>query len=243
MRNNQSVGEAGSSVLQKVRVLEIAYEQGIEEFQFELLAERAYYSPYKRLFDICFSSFVLLAVFSWLFPLIALVIKLSSKGPVLFVQKRIGYNGRIFNCYKFRTMHVSENSLKYTPTSVKDPRITSIGKFLRGTNMDELPQFFNVLLGHMSIVGPRPHAIAFHNTYSTFIKNIDRRHLVRPGITGLAQVNGYRGDVGDIEENKVRTKKRIDYDIQYVKKWSIKSDLFIVHRTCLQMLLNKTNGH
>lgn len=226
-----------------VKVLEIAYEEGVEQFHLELLAENTISSRAKRLFDVVFSAIVLVLVFSWLYPIIGLLIKLSSRGPVLFIQKRIGHNGRVFNCYKFRTMRASSNHLKYTPTSYEDPRITKIGKFLRKSNLDELPQFINVLRGSMSVVGPRPHAIAFHNTYSTFIKDIDRRHMVKPGITGLAQVNGLRGDVEDHEENKKRTFKRIEYDIKYIKTWSFKNDLNIVNKTCLQMIANKTNGH
>lgn len=225
------------------RVLEIAYEKGIAQFQFEILAEQAAFDRFKRVFDIFFSVIVMITLFTWLFPILALLVKISSKGPVFFVQKRIGFNGEIFNCFKFRTMYVTQKNLKYTPTSYEDPRITRLGRFLRKTNLDELPQFINVLLGDMSIVGPRPHAIAFHNKYSSFIKDIDRRHLVKPGITGLAQINGYRGDVNDPEENKTRTMKRIEYDLEYIKTWSFKSDLNIVNKTCLQMILNKTNGH
>lgn len=226
-----------------IQLLEIAYEEGVEEFQLELFAENALASKAKRFFDVVFSLLVITFVFSWLYPIIALLVKLSSKGPVLFIQKRIGQNGVVFNCLKFRTMRNSTQNLRYTPTSYEDPRITSIGRFLRKTNLDELPQFINVFLGSMSIVGPRPHAIAFHNTYSTFIKGIDKRHMVKPGITGLAQVNGFRGDVEDHEENKKRTIKRIEFDIEYIKNWSFKSDLLIVNKTCLQMILNQTNGH
>lgn len=238
------LGESIPTLLYKAKapVLEIAYEEGIEDFQFELLAENIHTSPYKRLFDVLFAGLVLIFVFSWLYPLIAVLIKASSKGPVLFVQKRIGFKGRIFNCYKFRTMKVIPYSLKYTPTSYNDPRITRIGKFLRKTNLDEFPQFINVLMGHMSIVGPRPHAIAFHNTYSTFIDSIDRRHMVKPGITGLAQIYGFRGDSEDSEENKKRTIQRIEYDIEYIRKWSFRTDIRIINRTCFQMIVNKTNG-
>ena len=197
----------------------------------------------KRAFDIFFSFFVIFFIFSWLFPLIALLIKITSKGPVLFVQDRVGLNGNTFKCFKFRTMKVADVKYMYTPTDKSDSRITLIGQFLRKTNLDELPQFFNVLKGDMSIVGPRPHPIAFHNEYATYIDNIDLRHLVKPGITGLAQINGYRGDVLDKDENKKRTAKRIAYDLEYIQNWSFQLDLKIILTTVSQMISNQTNGH
>ncbi|MBS1590814.1 MAG: sugar transferase [Bacteroidetes bacterium] len=197
----------------------------------------------KRVFDILFSLSVILCVFSWLFPLIALLIKLNSRGAVFFVQDRVGLNGTLFKCYKFRTMNVVNVKYMYTPTTCSDNRVTAIGKLLRKTNLDELPQFINVLLGQMSVVGPRPHAVAFHKTYASFIENIDVRLLVKPGITGMAQIRGYRGDVEDFEENKFRTKKRIAFDILYIKLWSFKTDMWIVYTTVVQMLGRKTNGY
>ncbi|MBS1643306.1 MAG: sugar transferase [Bacteroidetes bacterium] len=201
------------------------------------------HSFFKRTFDIFFSLFVIVFVFSWLFPIIALLIKLNSRGSVLFIQDRVGLNGELFKCYKFRTMQVVNVKYMYTPTTLKDSRVTAVGRFLRKANVDELPQFFNVLKGQMSIVGPRPHPVAFHKTYASFIENIDVRLLVKPGITGLAQIRGYRGDVLDFEENKFRTKKRIAFDILYIKLWSFKTDMWIVYITVVQMLGRKTNGH
>ena len=131
----------------------------------------------------------------------------------------------------------------YTPTSSEDNRITFMGRFLRKTNLDELPQFLNVLKGDMSVVGPRPHAVAFHHTYASFIDFINDRLLVKPGITGLAQIRGYRGDVKDFEENKFRTKKRITLDILYIKLWSFKTDIWIVYTTFMQMIFRQTNAH
>lgn len=197
---------------------------------------------WKRTFDIIFTLLLMFFVFIWLIPLTALLIKISSKGPVFFIQDRIGLNGNIFKCYKFRTMKVSSVKYMYTPTDRRDPRVTSIGQFLRKSNLDELPQFFNVLKGEMSIVGPRPHAIAFHKTYATFIEYIDDRLLIKPGITGLAQIRGYRGDVKDFEENTYRTKKRIVFDILYIRQWSLKRDFWIVYTTFMQMLGRKTGG-
>jgi putative colanic acid biosynthesis UDP-glucose lipid carrier transferase len=131
----------------------------------------------------------------------------------------------------------------YTPTTKGDTRITAIGAFLRKSNLDELPQFLNVLRGDMSVVGPRPHAVAFHHTYASFVEFIDDRLLVKPGITGLAQIRGYRGDVKDFDENKFRTRKRIIYDILYIKMWSFRTDLWIIYTTFRQMLIKQTNGH
>lgn len=197
----------------------------------------------KKLLDFFFSFFLLIFVFSWLFPLLALIIKIDSRGPVFFIQNRIGLRGETFRCFKFRTMVVDDGRYMYTPISKGDARITKVGAFLRRSNLDELPQFINVLLGDMSIVGPRPHAVAFHQTYSSFIRYIDTRHLVKPGITGLAQVKGYRGDVENFEENKARTITRVKLDIQYIKMWSVKLDIGIIYKTVLQMFGRKTNGY
>jgi len=200
-------------------------------------------SKTKRFFDFVISLIFLVLFFSWLYLIIAVLIKLNSKGPVLFKQNRIGLNGVLFLCYKFRTMHTDKIIPRYTPTTPDDPRITSVGKFLRKSNLDELPQLINVLLGNMTIVGPRPHAVAFHERYSKFIPNIDKRLMVKPGITGLAQIRGFRGDVLDEQENKIKTLKRITYDIIYIRKWSIALDIYILIVTAKQMLFRRTNGH
>jgi putative colanic acid biosynthesis UDP-glucose lipid carrier transferase len=197
----------------------------------------------KRFFDILFSLMVIILVFPWLFPIIGLLIKLNSRGPILFIQDRVGLNGKHFKCFKFRTMRVERVKYMYTPTSKKDDRITGIGRLLRSSNLDELPQFLNVLMGDMSIVGPRPHAVAFHHTYASFIDFIDDRLLVKPGITGLAQIRGFRGDVKDFDENKLRTRKRVTFDILYIKLWSFKMDMWIVYTTFAQMVFRKTNAH
>lgn len=196
----------------------------------------------KRFFDLFLTCILFVFVFSWLFPIIAIIIKLNTKGPVFFKQNRIGLNGRIFKCYKFRTMTETKCDV-FKPTHVEDSRITKVGKFLRKFNLDELPQAINVFLGDMSLVGPRPHAIPFHNEYASYIGSIDLRHLVKPGITGLAQINGYRGDVLDREENKKRTAKRIAYDLEYIQNWSFGLDIKIIATTVAQMIGNKTNGH
>lgn len=196
----------------------------------------------KRSFDILFSLFVIIFIFSWLFPLIALLIKLSSKGPVFYLQERVGVRDQKFKCYKFRTMRTEMQKVEFKPVTEDDPRVTPIGKFLRRSNIDELPQFFNVLKGEMSVVGPRPHPIPFHNKYSEYFEAIKLRHNVKPGITGWAQVHGYRGDVHDEEENKKRTLQRIKYDLWYIENWSFKLDLQIIMMTVWQMITGKTNA-
>ena len=189
----------------------------------------------KRFFDILFSIILFCLVLVWLFPLIAIFIKLNSKGRIFFIQDRIGLNGNIFKCYKFRTLPEKDINEEEKFVSSENIPVTGIGKFLRKLNLDELPQFINVLKGDMSIVGPRPHAIAYHNKYAEYIEQIDLRLLVKPGITGLAQIKGYRGDVEDEELNKLKTIKRIELDIEYIIQWSFFKDLKIVLVTFLQM--------
>ena len=186
----------------------------------------------KRGFDFFVASCFLLFIFSWLYPIIALLIKLETNGLALFVQERIGLNGKVFKCYKFRTLHTDKNAthstsitLNYTTPSTK------VGSFLRKFNLDELPQFINVFLGQMSIVGPRPHAIKFHALYATYVSNINNRLLVKPGITGLAQIQGLRGDVEDEMLNKINIQKRVDADIEYILNWSFGLDLKIFCKT------------
>ncbi len=181
----------------------------------------------KRIFDIVFSVFVLLFICSWMFPLIAILIKISSNGPVFFIQKRYGFHEGVFCCLKFRTMVVNEDSSTKT-TEKNDKRITKIGKFLRKSSLDELPQFINVLKGEMSVVGPRPHMLAVDNHYRQKIGRYSLRSMVNPGITGLAQVNGLRGDDGNVE---VEMNKRVLADAFYVRNWSFVLDLVIILKT------------
>lgn len=180
----------------------------------------------KRIFDIVFSSAIILLVFSWLFPIMAILIKLNSKGPVFFKQQRTGVNNKTFWCYKFRTMTVNSES-DSKQAQVNDSRITSIGSFMRKTNIDELPQFFNVLLGQMSVVGPRPHMLKHTQQYSELIRHYKVRHFVNPGITGWAQVNGFRG----LTDELWKMEKRVEYDMEYLEKWSFKWDLRIIFLT------------
>lgn len=166
---------------------------------------------------------------------IAIAIKLSSRGPVIFKQYRMGINGRRFKVYKFRSMEVhEEGSNQVTQASFGDPRITRLGAFLRRTSLDELPQFFNVLQGRMSIVGPRPHALAHNDYYKDLVESYMQRHKVKPGITGWAQVNGYRGETDTLE----KMEKRVEYDLWYINNWSLALDLKIIAMTVWKGFLN-----
>jgi putative colanic acid biosynthesis UDP-glucose lipid carrier transferase len=206
----------------------------LDEIQWRLL---------KRIFDIVFSLLVLFFIMILVFPVIALLIKLTSKGPVLFIQERIGVKNMKFRCYKFRTLKVEENSYTaFTPVLKNDPRLTRFGKFLRKSNIDEFPQFMNVLIGNMSVVGPRPHAIPYDYKYGKIVEEIRLRHSVKPGITGWAQIHGLRGDVADEEENKRRTVKRIEYDLWYIENWSFWLDIQIILLTVWQMLKRETKA-
>jgi len=207
----------------------------------EPLAE-AHWKFIKRLFDIFFSLLVIVLIFSWLYPVIFILDKIYSKGPVLFKQDRIGAENKIFKCYKFRTMHLELAQEKYQPLTENDPRITKIGRFLRKSNMDELPQFINVLKGEMSVVGPRPHPIPYHQVYQQMVSEIKIRSWVKPGVTGWAQIHGSRGDVEDYEMNKKRTIKRIEYDLWYIENWSFWLDVQIMLMTVWQMVKGETGG-
>lgn len=190
----------------------------------------SYYIKTKRIVDIAISLSVILFILTWLYPIIALLIKLSSKGPVLFVQERTGYLGLEFDCYKFRTMYLNhEANTKQATTG--DKRITPIGHFLRLTHIDELPQFFNVLLGDMSIVGPRPHMLYHTRFYSKTIPYYNLRHHAVPGITGMAQVKGFIGEIGCERE----LRKRIQWDIYYLKHRNGWLDLKIFFITFFQV--------
>lgn len=180
----------------------------------------------KRLFDILFSGAVIVCLLSWLIPLIGILIKLDSKGPVFFLQQRTGINNKTFKCIKFRTMKVNKecDSLQ---AQVNDDRITPIGNFLRRTNMDELPQFINVFIGNMSVVGPRPHMLKHTVQYSSLIRHYKVRHFIKPGITGWAQVNGLRG----LTDELWKMEKRVEYDMEYLEKWNFFWDMKIVFKT------------
>jgi len=209
----------------------------------EPLAE-AHWRFIKRTFDILFSLSVIIFFLSWLTPIIAVLIKLFSRGNVFYSQSRVGMNNKKFDFYKFRTLvpQNDENENQYSPVVQGDARITKIGKFLRRTNLDELPQFFNILKGDMSVVGPRPHFVPYNEVYSEIVDEIKLRGRARPGLTGWAQVHGLRGDSPDPIENEIRTKKRIEYDIWYIENWSIWLDIQIIILTVWQMIRGETRA-
>ncbi|HTN67704.1 MAG TPA: undecaprenyl-phosphate glucose phosphotransferase, partial [Burkholderiaceae bacterium] len=182
-----------------------------------------FYGVIKDLFDKAF-SLVMLILMAPLFLVIAIGIKWSSPGPVFFHQPRHGLNGRKFNVYKFRTMKLHEEHGTLTQATQHDPRITPLGHFLRRTSLDELPQFFNVLIGDMSVVGPRPHALQHNDLYKDQVETYMLRHRVKPGITGWAQIHGYRGETDTLE----KMAKRVQFDLYYIKNWSLWMDLQII---------------
>lgn len=200
--------------------------------------QAAYNRALKRSFDIVFSLCVLVTVFPVLYIVAGILIKMSSRGPILFKQKRTGLYGQDFECYKFRTMKV--NAEADVLQAVKDdPRKTRIGDFLRRTNLDEFPQFMNVLLGDMSVVGPRPHMLRHTEQYSALIDKYMVRHLVKPGVTGWAQVTGYRGETKTLEQMEGRVKR----DVWYIENWTFFLDLKIIVVTLLNMFKGEKNAY
>jgi putative colanic acid biosynthesis UDP-glucose lipid carrier transferase len=192
----------------------------------------------KRTFDIIFSLLVLTTVYPLLYICTGILIKLSSPGPVLFKQRRTGIYGQQFECYKFRTMKVNKDA--DTIQAVKDdPRNTKVGSFLRRTNLDEFPQFVNVLLGDMSVVGPRPHMLKHTELYSKLVDKYMVRHLVKPGITGWAQIMGYRGETRTLEQMEGRVKR----DVWYIENWSFFLDLKIIFVTVINMFKGEKNAY
>jgi len=192
----------------------------------------------KRLFDIVFASAVIVFILSWLTPLIAIFIKLESKGPVFFKQSRNGFNYKEFDCYKFRSMMPNSSAHLYQATR-DDIRVTRTGRFIRKTSIDELPQFFNVLFGDMSVVGPRPHMVSHTDMYAKRIDKFMVRHFVKPGITGLAQISGYRGEV----ESDKDIIGRVKYDIFYVENWSLLLDLKIIFQTFINVVKGEEKAY
>ena len=192
----------------------------------------------KRIFDIIFSFFVCLFVLSLLWPILFVLVKLESKGPLLFRQKREGINGSEFTCYKFRSMKLNEQSEKSHVTK-NDARVTKMGAFMRKTSVDELPQFLNVLKGDMSVVGPRPHLESLSIEYQRDVENYLKRHIVKPGITGLAQVSGYRGEI----KKKADIKNRIRFDIFYIENWSFFLDIKIIFKTILNVFQGEEKAY
>ena len=193
--------------------------------------QAAYNRALKRTFDILFSTVILVTIFPILYIVVGIMIKLSSPGPILFKQKRTGLYGQDFRCYKFRTMKV--NAQADSLQAVKDdPRKTKVGDFLRRTNLDEFPQFINVLRGEMSVVGPRPHMLKHTEQYSALIDKYMVRHLVKPGVTGWAQVTGFRGETKELWQMEGRVQR----DIWYIEHWTFILDLYIMYKTVYNVI-------
>lgn len=192
----------------------------------------------KRVFDLVFSGLVTVFILSWMIPLVGLLIKLESKGPVFFVQERNGENNKVFDCIKFRSM--TPNDYSDTLQAQKnDPRVTRIGAFLRTYSLDEMPQFLNVLWGDMSIVGPRPHPVPMNQVFKKLIEKYNSRHKIKPGITGLAQVMGYRGEIQ--KPFQIRSRVRLDYF--YIQNWSFGLDVTIVFNTLYKLIFDRENAY
>ncbi len=192
---------------------------------------------FKRIFDIFFSSVVIIGLLSWLTPLLALLIKIESSGPIFFKQGRPGIDEKEFFCYKFRSMKI--NITTEREASKNDPRVTKIGRFLRKTSIDEMPQFLNVLLGEMSVVGPRPHLWSQNKAYGNKIKKYMVRHYVKPGITGLAQVRGFRGEI-ETDDDMIN---RIKYDVFYIENWSLLLDIKIIVQTVINIFKGEEKAY
>jgi putative colanic acid biosynthesis UDP-glucose lipid carrier transferase len=205
--------------------------------------QQEYYQIVKRIIDITFCGFAFVFIFSWLFPIIAILVKISSSGPVFFKQQRWGKNGKLFMCYKFRSMRINMPEVneknEFMQASKSDPRITKFGAFLRKSSLDELPQFINVLLGDMSVVGPRPHAHEHNLRTQDKINSYLVRHWIKPGVTGWAQVNGYRGETKTDEEMQ----NRINFDIWYIEKWTFWIDIKIIFITVYNIVRGEDNAY
>lgn len=188
----------------------------------------------KRIEDIVFALLILILI-SPVMLIVSLLIKLTSKGPIIYKQERHGWNGRTIKVYKFRSMYVTENSSEFVQAKKNDSRITPIGQFLRKSSLDELPQFINVLQGRMSVVGPRPHAVSMNHDYKDKVSNYMQRHKVKPGITGWAQVNGFRGETDTLD----KMEKRVEYDLFYIQNWSLWFDVKIIFLTVFKGFFGK----
>jgi len=214
--------------LQSTPVLTIR-EEPLQSFSNRLL---------KRGFDVVFSLAMLVTIFPVLYVICGLIIKIESPGPIMFKQERTGLKGKPFVCYKFRSMKLNKEA--DSQSAVKsDPRVTKIGAFMRKTNIDELPQFINVLRGEMSVVGPRPHMIKHTETYNKLLDTFMIRHIIKPGLTGWAQVSGYRGEVKTVDQMEGRLK----HDVWYIENWSFLLDIKILFITLLKMFKGDKNAY
>lgn len=200
--------------------------------------DKMYNRMIKRGFDIVFSLLVIVFILSWLTPVLAILIKLESKGPVFFKQIRTGIHESEFVCYKFRSMYINAES-ESQQASREDIRITKVGRFIRKTSLDEFPQFINVLIGNMSVVGPRPHMVSFTEMYSKKVNRFVLRHLIKPGITGMAQTHGYRGEI-NCDRDIVN---RFKYDLFYIENWSTFLDIKIIYLTIINLLKGEEKAY
>lgn len=234
MKNLTAHEALENSVLKKVdhlEVIDVVQDFNLLYVDRMIPLERSLNSFFKRTFDLIASLLLLIFLFSWIFPIIALLIKLDSGGPVFFLQKRNKRNGTLFTCIKFRTMVVNDKA-DSLPALENDDRITRVGAFLRKNHWDELPQLFNVFLGDMSMIGPRPYMISDNEKYGKLIKNYFVRHKIKPGITGLAQVIDYVNPISKTEFMEQRVHK----DVYYVYHWSPVLDAKIIVRTFFKMI-------
>lgn len=207
-----------------------------QEMIYEEAAGGRGYFLAKRIFDLMFASLVIAGVLSWLLPLLALLIKLDSKGPAFFVQKRVGRNGRLFHCYKLRSMLINDLADE-RPATGNDGRITRLGNWLRRTHLDELPQFLNVAAGSMSIVGPRPYMPADCRRFASLVPDGDFRHKMKPGITGMAQAKGLHGAVaGAVGKDRQVIVERYEWDAYYIRYAGFRMDMRILWRTVKLLL-------
>jgi len=205
-------------------------EERIRKIQ-NVYLKNSYWGTSKRKFDILFSLIIVISVLSWMYPLLYILIKMESKGPLIFKQKRNGLNQKHFDCLKFRSMEINDYS-ESLPTFNGDPRLTSIGRIIRKYSIDELPQFINVLKGEMTIVGPRPHMVSETDSFNKLSSDFYMRHEVKPGITGLAQIKNCRGKIDSVQD----LTNRLKYDLFYIKNASLLFDLKIIYRTCNLMI-------
>ncbi|NQY30875.1 MAG: exopolysaccharide biosynthesis polyprenyl glycosylphosphotransferase, partial [Flavobacteriaceae bacterium] len=205
----------------------------------ELALNKSSYRFIKRAFDIVFSVLVIIGLLSWLIPLLYVLTKFESKGSLFYIQVRNGLDYKKFQCYKFRTLRIGKSDDNHV--SVDDSRVTKLGSFLRKTSIDELPQFINVLRGDMSVVGPRPHMLAYNKAYANQVDNIQlmARHRIVPGITGLAQVRGFRGAI----EKDADIIGRVKLDLFYIKNWSVLLDMKIILMTLVKLILGDEKAY
>jgi putative colanic acid biosynthesis UDP-glucose lipid carrier transferase len=192
----------------------------------------------KRVFDLVLSSLFIILVLSWLVPIVGLLIWLDNRGPVFFVQQRSGKGGKPFGCIKFRSMKVNRDANSKMATK-NDSRITRLGRFLRKSSLDEMPQFFNVFMSDMSIVGPRPHMTKHTDDYSKMLNHYMIRHFLKPGITGWAQIHGFRGEIKYMED----INNRVEYDLWYLENWSLWLDTRIIAMTAFNMAKGEKNAY